>query len=270
VANFDISLIITTYNWEDALTRVLESVETQEILPKEVIVADDGSRHYTALLIRDFQHFFPVPLIHSWQEDKGFRLAESRNRAIAVSTSDYLVMIDGDMVLHPKFISSHKNFAKRGYFVTGSRVMLSESKSKEVLATKKLPDFFSSGISKRLNTINMPTLSEWCINFKGTKSCNMAIWKQDAIDINGFNSDFTGWGAEDTDFARRLMNNGIKRQKFKFGGVAFHLHHTINDRASFIKNREILSKSINKKTTWCVNGIDKLRAQKLPPKLAAQ
>ena len=38
-----IALIITTYNWPDALELVLESVKVQTILPDEVIIADDGS-----------------------------------------------------------------------------------------------------------------------------------------------------------------------------------------------------------------------------------
>jgi len=257
VSHFEISLIITTYNWEEALGRVLKSVESQEVLPKEVIVADDGSREETTALIRKIRETFPIPLIHCWQEDKGFRLAESRNRAIAASTSSYLIMIDGDMVLHPKFISSHKSFAREGCYVTGSRVMLSKSKSERIISSARLPGFFSPGITGRFNTLNFPYLSELCTDFKGTKSCNMAIWRQDAVDINGFNADFTGWGAEDSDFARRLSNNGIRRQKFKFGGVAFHLYHKKNDRAKFQKNREILYQSIYHRSQWCENGLDK-------------
>jgi glycosyltransferase involved in cell wall biosynthesis len=258
MADFDISLLITTYNWEDALARVLKSVAEQTLLPKEVIVADDGSKEPTRLVVNEFQKWFPVPLIHSWQEDKGFRLAASRNRAIAASSSEYLIMIDGDMVLDKKFIASHKKFARKNSFVTGSRVMLCETRSKAIIKNEaSLPHFFSKGISSRFNTINCPMLSNVCSGFKGTKSCNMALWKEDAIRINGFNSDFEGWGAEDTDFARRLMNSGVVRRKFKFGGVAYHLYHKKNDRSSFLNNREILSHSINEKIIRCENGLDK-------------
>ncbi|MDF4849900.1 glycosyltransferase, partial [Vibrio parahaemolyticus] len=41
------TLIITTYNWKEALKAVLESVKRQTVLPDEVIVADDGSREDT-------------------------------------------------------------------------------------------------------------------------------------------------------------------------------------------------------------------------------
>lgn len=260
--DFKISLLITTYNWEEALARVLKSVADQSLLPHEVIVADDGSRDSTRLLVNEFQKRFPVPIIHSWQEDRGFRLSESRNRGIAASSGDYIIMIDGDMVLHRKFIESHKKFARRSSFVTGVRVFLEKSLSEKVLESGKLPNFFSKGIRRRLNTINCPLLSELCTGLRGTKSCNMAVWKTDAIAVNGFNCDFTGWGAEDTEFASRLVNNGINRRKFKFGGIAYHLYHRATDRSSFEKNRDILKKSFDERTTWCKNGLDKFVKEK--------
>jgi glycosyltransferase involved in cell wall biosynthesis len=46
-----VSLIITTYNWPEALFLVLKSVKNQFILPDEIIVADDGSSKETANVI---------------------------------------------------------------------------------------------------------------------------------------------------------------------------------------------------------------------------
>ena len=111
------TLIITTYNWKEALKSVLESVKRQTVLPDEVIVADDGSREDTKAMIDQMREGFPVPLVHSWHEDNGFQLSMSRNRAIAKASGDYLIMIDGDMVLSQTFIESHKRVAKPNWFV---------------------------------------------------------------------------------------------------------------------------------------------------------
>ena len=73
-----VSLIITTYNWPKALFLVLKSVKNQFILPDEIIVADDGSSKETANVIKEFSNKFKLKIIHSWQEDKGFRAAMSR------------------------------------------------------------------------------------------------------------------------------------------------------------------------------------------------
>src|SRR5215510_4962598 len=92
------SLIVTTYNWPEALDLTLRSVARQSVPPAEVIIADDGSGAATRQIIDAWRERRPFPIRHVWQEDRGFRLARSRNRAIAAATSDYLVLVDGDMV----------------------------------------------------------------------------------------------------------------------------------------------------------------------------
>ena len=101
------SLIICTYNWPEALGLVLSSVATQSILPNEIIVADDGSSESTATVIEEFSSKISIPIIHSWQEDVGCRIPHSRNRAVAKSNFEYIIMIDGDTVLHESFIKDH-------------------------------------------------------------------------------------------------------------------------------------------------------------------
>ena len=59
------SLIISTYNWPEALSLCLESVLHQTVLPDEVIIADDGSRDDTRRLIEAFRQRCPVPLLHA-------------------------------------------------------------------------------------------------------------------------------------------------------------------------------------------------------------
>jgi len=116
-----VSLIVTTYN-----RPVLKSAAMQSTLPHEIVVADDGSGEETANIIEEASKKSTVPILHAWQEDRGFRAAMSRNRAIAMSSGEYIVMIDGDMVLHPLFVKDHIEAAEPGTFVQGSRVLLSE------------------------------------------------------------------------------------------------------------------------------------------------
>ena len=111
------SLIICTYNWPEALSLVLSSVVTQSVLPNEVIIADDGSSDSTAVIVKKLANQIPVPVLHSWQEDLGCRIPHSRNRAIAKSKYDYIIMIDGDTVLHKDFIKDHKRVARKGVYI---------------------------------------------------------------------------------------------------------------------------------------------------------
>ena len=54
------SLIISTYNREDALELVLKSVIALNEYPDEVIIADDGSGLSTKKLITNYQQSFPA------------------------------------------------------------------------------------------------------------------------------------------------------------------------------------------------------------------
>lgn len=254
------TLIITTYNWKEALKSVLESVKRQTVLPDEVIVADDGSREDTKAMVDQMRKDFPVPLIHSWQEDFGFRAAMSRNRAIAKATGEYLIIIDGDIVLSPTFIESHKRVAKPNWFVQGGRVLTDATCSRKIIDNGMVPSFFSIGIRNRKNCITNSFLSK-CFsiernNARSTRSCNMAFWRRDAIEVNGFNQDFVGWGREDSEFVYRLLNAGKKRLYLKFAAVGYHLYHPENSRASLTQNDEILDNTIRHALSRCENGVE--------------
>ena len=259
-----VSLIITTYNRPDALLLVLRSIELQTSTPNEVIIADDGSGDDTKETIRAFQKTSDLNIIHSWQKDSGFRAAKSRNKAIAKSSNDYIILIDGDMILHPKFIEDHVNNAESGYFIQGTRVLLTKNTTSKVL--KALKDiniqflFFSQGIQNRKNAIHSNFLSKLFSKKKnylrGIKTCNMSFFKKDCTNINGFNNDFEGWGKEDSEFIVRLLNSGINRKNLRFNALQFHLWHNENTRASLKQNEMIFKSALNNNTKWCENGIN--------------
>jgi len=124
------SLIISTYNRSDALELCVKSVLRQSLLPDEIIIADDGSKEETGELIHQLATTSVVPIIHVWHEDLGFRLATIRNKAIVKATKEYIIQIDGDIVLHKDFVKDHVRFAQKGSFVTGSRVLIREALTK--------------------------------------------------------------------------------------------------------------------------------------------
>ena len=257
-----VSLIITTYNRPDALSLVLRSIERQITLPYEVIIADDGSTNDTKEVITSFQEKSDILVIHSWQEDSGFRAAKSRNKAISKSNGDYIVLIDGDMILHPEFINDHINNAQPSYFVQGSRVLLTQDKTKQALDQQKINfSLLSNGLKNRKNAIHSNSLSRLFSNKKNTlrgiRSCNLAFFKQDFISVNGFNNEFEGWGREDIEFIMRLMNRGINRKNVRFNAIQFHLWHNENIRDSLEKNEAILQNTINNQIKWCDSGLKK-------------
>jgi glycosyltransferase involved in cell wall biosynthesis len=263
-SNISCTLIISTYNWPAALELSLLSIKNQSLLPHEVIIADDGSAQETTSLIKRYQADFPVKLLHIWHEDIGFRLAEIRNKAIAKASGDYIVQIDGDMILHPAFIEDHIRFAKQGSFVRASRIYIDQAISKELLEMKRINvKYYSKGISNRLSGMHAPAL--WKLFEKKYKAhepyeihgCNMAFWKKDALQVNGYNENFIGWGPEDKEFVVRLLNSGLTKRFIKLGAIAFHIWHKENTKPNLPKNELEFHTAINEKREYCINGINK-------------
>jgi len=258
------SLIITTYNWPEALLLVLKSVEEQSIRPDEVVIADDGSKEETTNIIKKFSQKTKLNIIHSWQEDIGYRLSMSRNKAIRKSRGEYIVMIDGDMILHPNFIEDHINFARQGTFVQGVRAKISDSKSKEILKNHSiLFKQFDESLKSKRYSIRNKLLS---FLFSGKKyfnklnmflGCNMAFFRKDCLNINGFNEDFIGWGRDDSEFGARMLHSGLDRRDLRFSAVAYHIHHEGNSRAMLERNHQIYLDILKRKIIRCENGIDK-------------
>ena len=257
-----VSLIITTYNSPAALFLVLQSVERQSTLPVDVVVADDGSNNETKKLIKKFQSTTSLKIVHSWQKDKGFRASKSRNKAIAQSGTDYLILIDGDVILHPKFIQDHIKNAEIGCFIQGTRVLLSKHATEKTYNKESVIfSCFSNGIKNRKNAIHSDFLSKFFLKKKKylsrIKTCNMSFHRDDFINVNGFNNDFEGWGREDSEFAARLINSGISLKSVRFNAIQFHLWHAENTRAMLRKNDLLLKSTIKGNSKWCNNGIDK-------------
>lgn len=258
----NISLLVTTYNWPEALELVLRSIANQSVKPLEVLIADDGSRSETREMIARYQTDFPVPLIHCWQEDEGFRASRIRNIAIASAKAEYIVMIDGDMVLHPHFIRDHQRIAAPNQFIQGRRVILTEKETQTALASMQQQfSIFSSGVKNKFNALCCSTLSPVISSLfskqssKSVRSCNMAIWRADAIKVNGFNEAFVGWGREDSEFVVRLLNAGVRRKDLRLGGVGYHLYHNENSKSNLTVNDKLLEEAIQKRIARCEIGL---------------
>ncbi len=256
------SLVITTYNREDALALVLESAARQTHRPDEVIVADDGSRPETGEVVAAFAARAPFPVRHSWQEDLGFRAAASRNRAFAAASGDYLVMVDGDIVLHRRFLEDHLGAARQGWYVQGSRVMLSPRATARALARKQTSFHpLAPGLGNRLNAFHSRALSAFASHTNTdvfrVRSANLACWRADVLRVNGFDEDFVGWGCEDSDFVARLQHAGVTRMHLKFAAIGYHLWHRHEPRDALPENERRLAETLASWKVRCGNGIEK-------------
>ena len=221
-----LTLVITTYNWPNALDLVMQCVSRQSIMPDEIIVADDGSAPQTADVINRFRSIFPhVTIKHCWVPDTANRPAVTRNRAALSASSDYLVYIDGDCLISPNFLFWHRELAERNVIVSGGRLLLNQMQTCQLLKDSNL-DYLKELRSFKLFGLRLPGLRKLINNTVDVvRSCNLGIYRSDLIAIKGFDESYLGWAREDTDFVIRCARGGLSIKSGRLACNMAHLYH---------------------------------------------
>jgi glycosyltransferase involved in cell wall biosynthesis len=256
-----LALIINTFNQPEYLARVLKAVARQTWLPQEVLLADDGSEEETRRLFGKWASSQPFRCEHAWQAHEGFRRARVLNQAIARARGDYLVFLDGDTIPHPQFCEDHRRLAKERCFVQGHRALV----EKKAAADFGWGDFKTDRRRAlcRGQLRGLKNVYRWPRPWKrlrsdlhGVRGCNLAIWREDLLAVNGYNEAFVGWGREDSELALRLINSGILRLDVRGWALCYHLWHPPATRAGLDLNDQILQAALESSAKKCEQGVD--------------
>lgn len=256
-----IAIILSTYNWPEALTLSLRSIFRQTRLPDEIIIADDGSTDATRHVIDTLRKESPRPIKHVWHEDLGFRKTIILNEAIAAADSDYIIQIDGDCVLERHFVEDHMSVAAPGCFICGGRIRLGKEESAALEASGQPPTSVSMANpnfhkSLRIGPLRRLVARRFDRRGRLIHGCNMSFWREDLVRVNGYNEAFIGWGEEDIELTDRLANAGLYRLSLRFGGVCYHLWHTVNAKERELINIDLWEKTREQRLTRCEKGMD--------------
>lgn len=263
------AFIVLTYNRADTLLQVLHGLSNQCNSQHEVIVADDGSIPASVEALRKALPQFNCPVTHVWHPDTGFTASRARNLAAGSSVADYLVFMDGDCIPNPHFVEAHAALLEEGFFVNGSRVLLSELLTKKILAnevdisTAQWNDWLRWRLTGDVNKLihllqwpNAPCRKEKSFHWKKIRSCNFGVWRDDFLRVNGFDESFQGWGHEDADLVLRLHNAGLQRKNGFCATEVYHLWHKENSRSNEQTNRHLVTQRLHTGVIRAVKGID--------------
>lgn len=267
------SVIISTYNAEAWLEKVLWGYSCQAEKDFELIIADDGSSPATAALIKKMEPLMGIPVVHVWHEDHGFRKTEILNKAIVASRSDYLIFSDGDCIPRNDFVQQHLRHREHGRFLSGGYFKLPMDLSNAVVKADILSQecfllswLKSQGLKPgfRNSKLKAKGLLSSVLNFVTTtrpswNGHNASGWKTDIVSINGFNQDM-GYGGEDREFGERLTQYGIRGKQIRYSAICLHLEHerSYATAAGQSKNLEIRKYNRKYKITAIANGINTL------------
>ena len=268
-----VSVIITTYNAEEWLQKVLIGFSKQDEADFEIVIADDGSTYKTKEILDAFSSKFNHQIVHVWQEDDGFQKSKILNKAILKANSDYLLFTDGDCVPRTDFVSTHLKERKKGCFLSGGYfklpMLISKLISEEDIVSQrcfKVSWLRSKGLKLNFNLTKLtqnntfasfmnwvtPTKSSW-------NGHNSSGYKSDILAINGFNQNMK-YGGLDRELGERLKNLGLSSKQIRYSAICLHLDHTrdYSDPEIWKKNNEIRAYNKKNKITKIDNGITSL------------
>jgi glycosyltransferase involved in cell wall biosynthesis len=245
------SIVVLTYNRADALLAVLKALAPQCDEQHEIVIADDGSNAQVIESVRMQLPSFRCGVKHVWHPDRGFTASRARNLGAMTSAGNYLVFLDGDCVPNSRFVKAHETLAQTGCFVNGNRVLLGERLTQQVttgqvdLTRATVWDWLAWRLKGDINKLahlvywpQAPGRCEKSFRWKQIRSCNFALWRDDFLQVNGFDESFAGWGHEDADLVLRLHHLGRCRKNGFFGTEVYHLWHRQNSRSSESVNHQ--------------------------------
>ena len=270
--SIQISVIISTYNAEAWLEKVLWGYENQLFKNFEVVIADDGSRSETKMLLDSMREKVFYPLVHVWQEDDGFQKSRILNKAIKACRGDYIVMSDGDCIPRSDFLSIHDRYKKTGYFLSGGYFMLPMNISKAITKDDILAErcfdikwLIENGLEKSFknNKLTAKGSKSQFLNFITPTNAswnghNASGWKKDIEAVNGFDERMQ-YGGQDRELGERLFNKGIKSRQIRYSAICIHLDHKRGYKTpeSIAKNKAIRKNTRKTKSDWTTFGIEK-------------
>ncbi|WP_163707694.1 glycosyltransferase [Mangrovibacterium lignilyticum] len=267
------TLIISVYNNTTALTAVLESLKLQTNSNFELIISEDAEHEEMRCFIRDYD--YQGELNHLTQKDDGWNKNAALNKAIQASKTDYLIFIDGDCVLHPRFVEFHLLLAEEQSILAGKRIKLDSESSAMLLDSRLKPEAMNGYVLKNFKRIKnrgagfveegifIDPKSIWGFipgmrSMYQLKGCNMSFPKKAIIAINGFDEDYIRPAiGEDIDLGWRFEQAGYKLKSVRNLAVQYHLYHPENwtDQSENIREMNV-KKAQN--LFVCKNGLRKL------------
>ncbi len=267
-----ISVVVSTYNSEEWLEKVLWGFHRQTFKDFELIIADDGSGPKTQELIQKMARCIFYPVVHVWHGDEGFQKSKILNKALGACKAEYIVMTDGDCIPRADFLAVHQRNRAKGYFISGGYCKLPMNISQRItredierqncfnikwLELHGLPKLYKNikltvkgNVSRMCNSLT-PTHASW-------NGHNSSGWKKDIFGVNGFDERMQ-YGGQDRELGERLFNSGVKSKQLRYSAICVHLDHTgsYKTKDSILKNKAIIKLVKKTGSTWTDYGLTK-------------
>ena len=132
--NINFSVVVPVFNKSACIERMLASIFSQNHMPAEIIIVDDGSTDDSIQRVRDYKHVFQGIIKIISQPNSGVSVA--RNRGISESSHAYVALLDADDEWLPRHLEDICTLIKRyphSIAYTCSHTLKDEANDLEVL-----------------------------------------------------------------------------------------------------------------------------------------
>ena len=232
-----ISLIIHARQQPEHLDLCLASLYRQTHGDFEVLVVDAETGDANNVVIEHHARHLRQPIRHIDAPGGALNLARALNAAILSTSAEYLVFLGGDCLAQPGFLAAHVECADYGYFVHGQTLQLDQTITDVVDAAALgsgavFEESWLKAVSpdwhgRHLASSAMARIKDWLQRDTPQQqfwNCRSAsCFRQDAIDVNGFDMDVEDWRV-DRDLANRLQNNGLDPVRMSAAGNVLRLY----------------------------------------------
>jgi GT2 family glycosyltransferase len=275
-----LSVILSTFNSVDLLSKALAGYERQTYRDFELLVADDGSDEQTRECLEELGRRHSFPIRHVWHEDRGFRKCTILNRAIAAASGEYLVLSDGDCVPWATFLAVHAELARPGRFLSGGYFKMNQ----EARARITVGDILAGRVEDLLWLHGRGLRASWrLLRLKAGRTVgrgldsltptrpswnghNASGWKRDLLQVNGFDERM-GWGGEDRELGERLVHLGLQAHQIRHRAICLHLWHERGyvDQEVLKENRRIRLETARRRAAYTPYGIQQAAGSATAP-----
>ncbi|MBC7808077.1 MAG: glycosyltransferase family 2 protein [Akkermansiaceae bacterium] len=226
MTNFQVSVVVPTYNRCDSLEVMLSGLMRQDFEGAwELIVVSDGSTDGTARRMKKFALSAPFPIRFVAQENAG--PARARNRGVSMSRGEVVLFLDDDVEPTASFVSRHAagHADASDIAVIGPMLPDPDRRSSEPVWTgwehamlQKQYDAWAAGVWKGAGAHHF-------------YSGNASVRREHLEAVGGFNEAFGR--QEDVELAVRLEKEcGIR---FRYDAQAVGIHRPVRSFEGWLK-----------------------------------
>ena len=258
------TVVISVYKNVKALSLILESLRVQTCKDFDIIISEDGEAAAMRQFVEQYDWFCRYK--HLTQTDDGWRKNRALNRAVLAANNEWLIFIDGDCLVHRRFVEMHLRYAEPNKILLGKRVKLSSDISTQLLdSTLSVSDlpalmwrllFFNRGCRYVDEGLFIPYFLSFSLrSTRSLTGCNMSFSREAIMSINGFDEDYVRPAiGEDVDIYWRLKANGYEPISLRNRAIVYHLYHKENWTEQE-ENKAKMELNIKKNQIVCLNGI---------------